>query len=44
MLRSAGVVGAWRGIYGRSRLREMILGGMTQDVLENVTMPVLMAH
>ncbi|MGY0835389.1 universal stress protein [Azospirillum argentinense] len=32
------------GAYGRSRLREMILGGMTQDVLENVTVPVLMAH
>ncbi|WP_172428547.1 hypothetical protein [Azospirillum brasilense] len=28
----------------RSRLREVILGGMTHDVLENVTVPILMAH
>ncbi len=29
------------GAYGRSRLREMILGGATRHVLHNATMPVL---
>ena len=32
------------GAYGHSRLREMILGGATRDVLANSTIPVLMAH
>jgi nucleotide-binding universal stress UspA family protein len=32
------------GAYGHSRLREMILGGVTQDVLRNMNVPVLMAH
>ncbi|HYG89278.1 MAG TPA: universal stress protein [Azospirillum sp.] len=32
------------GAHGHPRLREVILGGMTQDVLENMTVPVLMAH
>lgn len=32
------------GAYGHSRLREMILGGMTRDVLRHMTVPVLMAH
>jgi len=32
------------GAYGHSRLREAILGGPTRDMLEHVTVPVLMAH
>lgn len=32
------------GGYSRSRLREIILGGMTRDMLKNCSIPVLMAH
>ena len=32
------------GAYGHSRLREAVLGGATRAVLENTTIPVLMAH
>lgn len=32
------------GAYGRSRLREMILGGMTRHMLREATVPVLFAH
>jgi nucleotide-binding universal stress UspA family protein len=32
------------GAYGHSRLREMILGGVTRDILRNMNVPVLMAH
>jgi nucleotide-binding universal stress UspA family protein len=32
------------GGYGHSRLREMILGGVTRHVLHHATMPVFMAH
>lgn len=32
------------GAYGHSRLREMLLGGMTHDMLQVMTLPVLMAH
>jgi nucleotide-binding universal stress UspA family protein len=32
------------GAYGHSRLREMILGGATRDVLSESKIPVLMAH
>ena len=32
------------GAYGHSRLREMIFGGATRDVLAESTTPVLMAH
>ncbi len=32
------------GGYGHSRVREMLLGGVTQYILENATIPVLMAH
>lgn len=32
------------GAYGRSRLREMILGGATLDVLRHATMPVMLMH
>lgn len=32
------------GGYGRTRFREMIFGGATRHVLDNMTMPVLMSH
>lgn len=32
------------GGYGHSRTREMILGGVTRDILHHMTLPVLMAH
>jgi nucleotide-binding universal stress UspA family protein len=32
------------GAYGHSHLREPILGGMTRDILRQMTVPVLMAH
>jgi nucleotide-binding universal stress UspA family protein len=32
------------GAYGRSRVRELVLGGATQYVLGNMTQPVLMSH
>lgn len=32
------------GAYGHSRLREMVLGGMTRDMLRRMTLPVLMSH
>ena len=32
------------GAYGRSRFREMILGGATRHILQHMTMPVLMSH
>ncbi|MFN7223796.1 MAG: universal stress protein [Paracoccaceae bacterium] len=32
------------GAYGHSRFREAILGGATRNMLENTTVPVLMAH
>jgi nucleotide-binding universal stress UspA family protein len=32
------------GAYGHSRFREAIMGGATRDMLEQTTMPVLMAH
>lgn len=32
------------GAYGHSRLREMVLGGVTRGVLRAATVPVLMAH
>ncbi|MBW7837469.1 MAG: universal stress protein [Sphingomonadales bacterium] len=32
------------GAYSHSRLRELILGGVTQDVVEAANMPVLMTH
>ena len=33
-----------KGAYTQSRLRQMIFGGATQHILENATMPVLLAH
>ena len=32
------------GAYGRSRVRELILGGVTHDILRHMTVPVLMSH
>lgn len=32
------------GAYGHSRLREAILGGATRDMMEQTTLPLLMAH
>jgi len=32
------------GAYGHSRLREMVLGGMTRHMLLHMTLPVLMSH
>jgi nucleotide-binding universal stress UspA family protein len=32
------------GAYGHSRVRELLLGGVTRTVLDSMTLPVLMAH
>ena len=32
------------GAYGHSRVREMVLGGATRHVLQQMTVPVLMSH
>jgi nucleotide-binding universal stress UspA family protein len=32
------------GIFGHSRLREMVLGGASRTMLDSMTIPVLMAH
>jgi nucleotide-binding universal stress UspA family protein len=32
------------GGYGHSRLREMLVGGVTRHVLEHMTLPILFAH
>lgn len=32
------------GCYGHSRLREFVLGGATRNVLQRMTVPVLMSH
>lgn len=32
------------GAYGHSRLRELVLGGATETVLQRATVPVLMSH
>ena len=32
------------GGYGHSRLREIVLGGVTRRILEHMTVPVLMSH
>jgi nucleotide-binding universal stress UspA family protein len=32
------------GVYGHSRLREMVLGGTSRTLLASMTVPVLMAH
>lgn len=32
------------GAYGRSRMRELVLGGATRYILDHMTVPVLMSH
>jgi nucleotide-binding universal stress UspA family protein len=32
------------GGYGHTRLRELLLGGVTRTILDAMTVPVLMAH
>ena len=32
------------GAYGHSRLRELVLGGVTRTILKEMTVPVLMSH
>jgi len=32
------------GAYGHSRVRELVLGGVTRTLLESMTVPVLMSH
>lgn len=32
------------GAYGHARLRELVLGGATRDILRHMTVPVLMSH
>ena len=32
------------GMYGHSRLREMVFGGVTRSLLAEMTVPVFMAH
>ncbi len=32
------------GAYGHSRVREMMLGGATRDILRHMTVPILFAH
>ncbi len=32
------------GAYGHSRLRELMMGGVTRDLLRHMTVPVLMSH
>ncbi len=47
LLASAGELGAdllAMGGYGHSRLRELVLGGATRSVLEQASLPILMAH
>jgi nucleotide-binding universal stress UspA family protein len=47
LLQAAAGIGAdllVMGGYGRTRLSELVLGGVTRYVLSHLTMPVLMAH
>ncbi|MDF8331951.1 universal stress protein [Novosphingobium cyanobacteriorum] len=32
------------GLYGKSRLRELLLGGVSRDLLDRSTVPLLLAH
>lgn len=32
------------GCYGHSRMREFVFGGVTRDILANMTVPVLLSH
>jgi nucleotide-binding universal stress UspA family protein len=45
--RQVGIVGAdlvVLGLYGHSRLREMVLGGVSRDLLHDIPMPLLISH
>ncbi len=42
--RSAGADVLLMGAYGQSRRRELVLGGVTQHVVDNADLPVLMVH
>ena len=42
--RAAGADLLVMGGYGRSRLRELVLGGVTRHVLTHAQLPVLLAH
>ena len=47
LLQAASAAGAdllVMGGYGRSRLRELVLGGVTRHVLTHAQLPVLLAH
>ena len=33
-----------KGAYTQSRLRQMIFGGATSDIIDDATMPVVFAH
>jgi nucleotide-binding universal stress UspA family protein len=32
------------GCYGHSRFRELVMGGVSREILSSMTLPVLMAH
>jgi len=32
------------GAYGRARMRELVLGGVSREILRSMTLPVLMSH
>jgi nucleotide-binding universal stress UspA family protein len=32
------------GVYGHSRVREMVLGGVSRTLLSSMTIPVLISH
>jgi nucleotide-binding universal stress UspA family protein len=42
--KSAGADLIVMGGYGHSRLRELMLGGVTRHMIERMTLPVLLAH
>jgi nucleotide-binding universal stress UspA family protein len=47
LLSEASAIGAdllVMGAYSQSRLRQMVLGGVTKEILANATLPVFMAH
>ncbi len=43
-LADAGIDLLVMGAYGHSRLRQMVLGGVTREVFQQMTVPVLMSH
>jgi nucleotide-binding universal stress UspA family protein len=45
--RHAGRVGAdlvVQGLYGHSRMREMLLGGVSREMLDSLHLPLLVSH